>query len=80
MPSFSRALVYVWKREISESLIPTGGRRVGDLLCYHHMLNLSPHIVSVSRLRVRKPLIGALRFVKQRKNSEIKEEDNGESE
>lgn len=80
MPSFSRALVYVWKGVISESLIPTGGRRVGDLLCYHHMLHLSPHIVSISRSRVRKPLICALRYVKQRTNNEIKEEDNRETE
>lgn len=45
MPSFSRALLYLWKREISESLIPTGGRRVGDLLLSSHAVFVSAHSI-----------------------------------
>lgn len=33
----------MWKREISESLIPTGIRKERDLLCCHHMLDFKQH-------------------------------------
>lgn len=59
MPSFSTTLVYVWKRKISESLIPTGGSGVKDLLCYHH-------IVVISRSTFTEPLICTLGYVKHK--------------